>query len=78
MEVRLTAYSPYSDFKVGAAILGEDDKIYIGCNVENISYGLTVCGERSAIFSMVSTSSSRKIKAVAVTTQNGTSPCGIF
>ncbi len=48
------AYVPYSHFSVGAAVLGADGKIYSGCNIENASYGLTVCAERTAIFKMVS------------------------
>ena len=51
---RENAYVPYSNFKLGAAVLGEDGKIYTGCNIENASYGLSVCGERTAIFKMVS------------------------
>jgi cytidine deaminase len=46
--------APYSNFKVGCAILGGDDKIYTGCNVENISYGLCICAERNTVFHMVS------------------------
>ena len=48
---RLKAYAPYSNFKVGAALLTHDDKIYHGCNIENASYGLTNCAERTALFS---------------------------
>ena len=53
-EARENAYCPYSHYMVGAAVLGEDGKIYTGCNVENASYGMTVCAERIAIFKMVS------------------------
>ncbi len=53
-QARKNAYAPYSHFKVGAAVLGVDGKIYTGCNIENVSYGLTNCGERTAIFKMVS------------------------
>ena len=48
------AYAPYSQFYVGAAVLTEDNKIFTGCNVENVSYGGTVCAERTAIFKAVS------------------------
>lgn len=54
IEARKKAYAPYSKFKVGAAVLGTDGKIYTGCNVENASFGLTNCAERTAIFKMVS------------------------
>jgi cytidine deaminase len=52
-EARSKAYAPYSNFHVGAAVLGRDGRIYSGCNVENASFGLTCCAERNAIFTMV-------------------------
>jgi len=72
---RERAYAPYSNFAVGAALLGADDQIYTGVNVENASYGLTICAERAAVFTMV-TAGVQRIKAVAVCTSNGVSPCG--
>ena len=61
------AHSPYSGFKVGAALLTESDGLFTGCNVENASYGLTICAERSAIFHAVSVEgSAMRIKAMAV------------
>ncbi len=50
LKARENAYAPYSKYKVGAALLTEDDEIITGCNVENASYGLTICAERNAIF----------------------------
>ncbi len=78
LEAREGAYAPYSQFKVGAAILVEDDSIYKGCNIENASFGATNCAERTAIFKAVS-EGHKVIKAVAVTGDpNGyTFPCGI-
>jgi cytidine deaminase len=52
-EARTRAYAPYSNFHVGAAVLGASGRIYSGCNVENASFGLTSCAERNAIFAMV-------------------------
>jgi cytidine deaminase len=73
------AYAPYSKYTVGAAILLDDGRVFEGCNVENISYGLTNCAERTAIFSAVA-ASDRKPKLVAVACVNGDarecSPCG--
>ncbi|WP_025686146.1 cytidine deaminase [Paenibacillus maysiensis] len=77
LEARKQAYVPYSNFQVGAAVLGSDGTIYHGCNVENASYGLCNCAERTAIFKMVS-EGCRKIDAIAVVadTEGPVSPCG--
>jgi cytidine deaminase len=73
------AHAPYSKFRVGAALLTSSGKIFSGCNVENASYGLTNCAERTAIFSAVAQlGPSMKIRAIAVTNDQGVpcSPCG--
>ncbi len=73
------AYAPYSDYKVGAAVLTDDGKVYAGCNIENASYGATNCAERTAIYKAVS-EGSKCIKAVAVAGGDKLSPsypCGI-
>ena len=74
---RETSYSPYSHFGVGAALLCEDGRIYEGCNIENASYGLTNCAERTAIFKAVS-EGQIKFKALAVVadTEGPCAPCG--
>lgn len=72
---REQAYAPYSKFKVGAAIIGGTGTIYDGANVENVSFGLTICAERAAIAKAVS-AGERSIQAVAVCTENGVTPCG--
>ncbi|MCJ7801295.1 MAG: cytidine deaminase [Candidatus Marinimicrobia bacterium] len=69
------SYSPYSKYKVGAAVLTEDDTIISGCNVESSSYGLTCCAERTALYSAISMGHS-KFKALAVITKDGGAPCG--
>jgi cytidine deaminase len=78
IDARENAYVPYSKFKVGAAVLTEDDSIYSGCNIENASYGATNCAERTAIFKAVS-EGHKKIKAIAVVGDMSTNtyPCGI-
>jgi cytidine deaminase len=72
------AYSPYSKVKVGAALLMSDGKVYSGCNVENASYGATICAERAAVLKAVS-DGRRKIKAVLVVTNQKEiwPPCGM-
>jgi cytidine deaminase len=72
-----TSYSPYSEFAVGAAVLAGSGKVYTGCNVENASYGLCNCAERTAIFTAAA-AGERKIHCVVVYTPTAsvTPPCG--
>jgi cytidine deaminase len=73
------AYAPYSSFLVGAALLTERGNVFSGCNVENASYGLTICAERNAIFAAVAGEGpTLRIRAIAVTNKAGVacSPCG--
>lgn len=72
------AYAPYSNFRVGAALLAKSGNIYLGCNIENSSYGATNCAERTAIFKAVS-EGEREFEAIAIVCSNGTKayPCGI-
>lgn len=76
-KAREFAYSPHSNFAVGAALLGEDGAIYHGCNIENASYGLTNCAERTAIFNAIA-AGARNFSALAIVadTENPISPCG--
>lgn len=71
------AYCPYSNFRVGAAVLADDGQIFTGCNVENASYGLTICAERNAVFQAVA-NGKQKIVAVAIYTPTSapSAPCG--
>ncbi|MGL4980606.1 MAG: cytidine deaminase [Fusobacteriaceae bacterium] len=77
IEARERAYAPYSNFKVGAVVVDENNNHHSGANVENASYGLSNCGERSAIFSAISRGM-KKIKVICVVadTSNPVSPCG--
>jgi cytidine deaminase len=76
-EARNNAYAPYSSFKVGAALLGKSGTIYTGANVENASYGLTICAERIAVFKAV-TSGEKNFEAIAIcgSGQGYIYPCG--
>jgi cytidine deaminase len=74
-KVRQEAYVPYSGFPVGAALLTSKGTIVAGCNVENASYGLTVCAERIAVFRAVA-QGSREFQALAVASSGGAAPCG--
>ena len=78
-KVLKNAYAPFSKFRVGAAILTSKGEIFLGCNVENSSYGLTNCAERTAVFSAIAKLGPElEIRAVAVTNDRGApcSPCG--
>lgn len=72
------AYAPYSNFRVGAALLTEDNKVYSGINVENASHGATVCAERTAVCKAVS-EGNKKFKAIAIASDSDDYiyPCGI-
>lgn len=65
IEAAKNSYSPYSKFKVGAALLTKNNEIYLGCNIENASYSLTNCAERTAIFKAVS-EGKKEFKAIAI------------
>ncbi len=72
------AYAPYSGFKVGAAVLTSDGMVFLGNNIENASYGATVCAERVAIFKAISEAKKNIVKlAIASDTNDFTMPCGI-
>lgn len=74
-EAMRNAYAPYSKFKVGAAVLTKSRKIFTGCNIENFSFGLTVCAERVAVFKAISEGG--ELDSIAVASETGdSSPCG--
>lgn len=77
-KVRKNAYAPYSKYKVGASLATKSGKVFDGCNVENASYGGTICAERGAIMQMIAAGETKPI-AIAVVTQGKepASPCGI-
>lgn len=74
---RENAYAPYSEYRVGAAIATEDGSIFSGCNVENASYGATICAERTAIVRMVASGGSTPIACAIVVGGSIAPPCGI-
>lgn len=74
---RQQAYAPYSRFAVGAALLTRSGRIFTGCNVENISFGLTICAERAAVFAAVASGERQFIRIVVVAdSKTPVSPCG--
>lgn len=75
LQARQNAYVPYSHYRVGAALVGASGKIYLGCNVENAAYPVSLCAERVAVFKAVS-EGERQFAAIAVATDNAGSPCG--
>lgn len=75
IEVRERAYAPYSNYRVGAALLTASGRFFTGCNVENASYPNSLCAERVAVFKAVS-EGEKEFLAIAVVTGNGGTPCG--
>ena len=75
LEARERAYAKYSNFRVGAALLTADGQIFSGCNVENVSYGLTICAERAAVFAAVA-SGQQTFERLALAISGGATPCG--
>ncbi len=77
MGQRERAYSPYSEYRVGAAVMGGSGKVYLGCNVENASYGLTMCAERVAVLKAISEGETQiQAVAIAVEAEEMPRPCG--
>lgn len=74
-EAQQHAYAPYSKFRVGAAVLVEDGRVFAGCNVENSSFGLTVCAERNAVAAAV-VAGGRPVAVAVVTDEDHVGPCG--
>lgn len=75
LRARAQAYAPYSKFAVGAALLTESGETFTGCNVENASFGLTICAERAAVFAAVA-AGQRHFQLLAVAASGGAAPCG--
>lgn len=75
IEGQQNSYSPYSQYRVGAAVLTKSGKIYTGCNIENASYGLANCADRTAVFKAVS-EGDKDLIAIAIVTRDGGMPCG--
>lgn len=82
VEAMRNSYSPYSNFKVGAALLTESDKVYTGCNIENVAFGPSICAERVAFFKAISENEKNFLKIAVVGGKDGiisssTPPCGV-
>ena len=78
IDVRMRAYAPFSKYLVGASLLTQSGKIVVGCNVENSTYGATICAERSAIVNMVSQGREELLACVVATcAPNAATPCGV-
>ncbi len=75
IEAQKRSYSPYSEYKVGAALMTKDGKVFTGCNVENAVYGEAICAERTAVVKAVS-EGYQDVEVMAVVTPNGGFPCG--
>ncbi len=78
IEARSRAHAPYSRYRVGAALLGDDGRVYTGCNVENASYGLSLCAERAAVAAAID-AGTRRFRAIVVATggARAAAPCGM-
>lgn len=70
------SHSPYSEYRVGAAIINSNGSVYIGCNIENAAYGSTICAEAAAVANAIAAGSSQPLIAIAVVTSNAGTPCG--
>ena len=78
IEAREKAYAPYSKFKVGAAILTKNGTVFLGCNIENASYGATICAERAAVCNMIANGGTDPIAiAICYNAEEFAVPCGI-
>ena len=75
IEARERAYAKYSTFRVGAALITAERRVFVGCNVENASYGLTICAERVAVTNAISAGQT-EFSAIAVASRGGVTPCG--
>jgi cytidine deaminase len=76
-KARERAYAPYSEFRVGAAVRSADGQVFAGCNIENASYGLSICAERVAVFNAISAGVSDIVQlAICTDASNPSTPCG--